>query len=48
MTEVTIDLHDEFISEIDSFVKTSDMGYENREEFFREAVRVHHKKMKED
>lgn len=47
MTEITIDLPGEFIAEIDQFVETSGFGYDDRNEFIREALRVHHKKMKD-
>ena len=46
MTEITIDLSDEFIAEIDQFVETSKLCYDDREEFIREAIRTHHRKMK--
>ena len=47
MTEITIQFPEEFVNELDRFIDASSLSYENREEFLREAVRVHLRKMKD-
>ena len=47
MTEVTIHLPDELIKKIDNLVETSTLGYEDRDEFIKEATRRYYHKMRD-
>jgi len=45
--KIEVELPEEFIREIDQFIESAGFGYADRNEFIRESIRVHYRKMKE-
>ena len=45
MVEIKINLPDEYVDKISDFIENIDPTYENIEEFIRESIRMHYRKM---